>query len=256
MFLLDTAAQMVNSALDRRNAMRMADKTFGQNMKMAEYQYSKDLEMWNKGNLYNSPQAQMERLKSAGLNPNLVYGTGAVGNTTAQLPKFNAPSADYTHVPPIQLPNIISAYQDFTVKNAQIDNLREQNKVIHETGRVKGFEANLFGDTYNERADKYFEDLHVQRNKRVISQLQSQMIQKLWPYQLEGAKVSLNQKKRQLELMDTQQSKMQSEIEFLNKKNEWYLTQLFGNLFNQSARTLTSSFGLGKFNRSIKPKTR
>lgn len=35
--------------------------------------------MWNAANAYNSPQAQMERLKEAGLNPNMIYGSG--GNT-------------------------------------------------------------------------------------------------------------------------------------------------------------------------------
>ena len=35
-------------------------------------------------NAYNDPSAQMERLKQAGLNPNLVYGGGAT--TTASAP--------------------------------------------------------------------------------------------------------------------------------------------------------------------------
>lgn len=36
---------------------------------------------WNKQNEYNHPSAQMERLREAGLNPNLVYGSGnATGN--------------------------------------------------------------------------------------------------------------------------------------------------------------------------------
>lgn len=41
---------------------------------------------WNKQNAYNTPKAQMERLKAAGLNPNLVYGNGSVANT-ADAPK-------------------------------------------------------------------------------------------------------------------------------------------------------------------------
>lgn len=39
---------------------------------------------WSLANDYNSPVSQMERLKVAGLNPNLVYGSGSVaGNTTS-----------------------------------------------------------------------------------------------------------------------------------------------------------------------------
>jgi hypothetical protein len=46
--------------------------------------------MWNKSNLYNSPQAQMQRYREAGLNPNLIYGSGAAssGNAT-ELPSYN-----------------------------------------------------------------------------------------------------------------------------------------------------------------------
>lgn len=39
---------------------------------------------WTLANDYNHPIQQMERLKAAGLNPNLVYGSGSVtGNTTS-----------------------------------------------------------------------------------------------------------------------------------------------------------------------------
>jgi len=51
------------------------------------------LEMWNKTNEYNSPQAQMDRFVSAGLNPNLIYGDGA--STLAQYvgsPGHSAPN--------------------------------------------------------------------------------------------------------------------------------------------------------------------
>lgn len=60
------------------------------NMKMAEYQWQKNMEAWNMQNEYNSPTAQMERLKAAGLNPNLVYGNGA-DNTAGAPPQYNAP---------------------------------------------------------------------------------------------------------------------------------------------------------------------
>lgn len=40
-------------------------------------------EMWNASNVYNAPDAQMQRLKTAGLNPNLVYGNGASAGTAA-----------------------------------------------------------------------------------------------------------------------------------------------------------------------------
>lgn len=44
------------------------------------------LNNWNLQNEYNSPVAQMERLRAAGLNPMLVYGSGNVtGNSSSEL---------------------------------------------------------------------------------------------------------------------------------------------------------------------------
>ncbi len=52
-----------------------------------------DINMWDKTNFYNDPKSQMERLRSAGLNPNMVYG-GSSGQTAGQanaLPGAKAP---------------------------------------------------------------------------------------------------------------------------------------------------------------------
>lgn len=108
------------------------DATNAANLKMAEYGYSKDLDMWNKANAYNSPEAQQTRLASANLNPNLVYGAGNVGgNTTGQLPRFNAPTQEFNYAPEAlgaaagqTLPGMLSQFQDFAMRQAQIDSVK------------------------------------------------------------------------------------------------------------------------------------
>ena len=40
-------------------------------------------ENWNLQNIYNTPTKQMERLKAAGLNPNLIYGSGSANTGVA-----------------------------------------------------------------------------------------------------------------------------------------------------------------------------
>jgi hypothetical protein len=61
-----------------------------QNMKM---QHQMDKQMFDYQNAYNTPAQQMQRLKSAGLNPALMYGQGTTGNAsgapmTKPLPSF------------------------------------------------------------------------------------------------------------------------------------------------------------------------
>lgn len=104
-------------------ARENTDKTNAANRALAEYAYSKDLEMWNLGNKYNDPSAQMARLKAAGLNPNMVYGqsSGGAAGQAGALPKYNAPTMQYNYQPATDIPGMISAFQDFRLKQAEVD---------------------------------------------------------------------------------------------------------------------------------------
>lgn len=46
-------------------------------MDMFNRQNQRDMDFWKMQNSYNDPSAQMQRIKDAGLNPNLIYGNGA-----------------------------------------------------------------------------------------------------------------------------------------------------------------------------------
>lgn len=118
---------------DKAHEMAMVDKTHKENRFMAEYQYSKDLESWNRNNQYNSPEQQMIRLKAAGLNPNLVGGATQSGNAK-EMPKYQAPTADYTGIPSGEISGDLAnaqannmqgamhTYLDLEQKNANILN--------------------------------------------------------------------------------------------------------------------------------------
>lgn len=111
--------------------------------------YEQDVEMWNRGNAYNAPVAQMARLKEAGLNPNLVYGNGAVGNQAGTLPKYQTPQVSYQGVEQVAqaVPSTISQYQDYQIRQAQLDNLKAQNTAI-----VNGAKnAEIMGQILGER---------------------------------------------------------------------------------------------------------
>ena len=111
--------------------------TNAKNMKLAKYAYSKQLEMWNKQNEYNSPSNQMLRLAKAGLNPNLVYGNGSVvGNTTSDYPKFSAPT--FQRYQNNEIMETAQAYQNLQLQKAQINNINAQtNKTKTETDKLE-----------------------------------------------------------------------------------------------------------------------
>lgn len=77
---------LVNSGL---NAIFGMD----QSKKLMRYQSELQQKMIDQANLYNHPYNQMARLREAGLNPNLVYGSGVSGNQS-ESGKVSAVSRD------------------------------------------------------------------------------------------------------------------------------------------------------------------
>lgn len=82
---LSGAMGIASSRLNYRESKKLARDQYYYNMDMANRQNSFNLEMWNKQNQYNSPAAQMQRLKDAGLNPNMIYnnGSASTGNSSS-----------------------------------------------------------------------------------------------------------------------------------------------------------------------------
>lgn len=93
------------------------------NKKAQKRAFAHNVDMWNRANEYNDPSAQMARLKGAGLNPNLVYGTGSVsGNTSTQTPKYQAEEVRYD-VNAQQAMQTLGEYQNTQLQKAQVDNV-------------------------------------------------------------------------------------------------------------------------------------
>lgn len=65
------------------------------NRELAQYNWEQQRQMWNEKNAYDSPIQQMARLKEAGLNPNLVYGS--IGNMSGQAPTPAMPTQEAPH---------------------------------------------------------------------------------------------------------------------------------------------------------------
>jgi hypothetical protein len=113
------------------------------NKRAARRARAHDLNMWDKTNAYNDPKSQMERLRNAGLNPNMVYGgsSGQTAGTANALPGAKAPDYNMDIGKPMQ------DYITFKNTEAQTDNHRAQFKVINE-------EANLKNAQYMHELDK------------------------------------------------------------------------------------------------------
>lgn len=104
-----------------------------QQRKFAEDMYNRQLfearADWDRQNAYNSPAAQMARLRAAGLNPNLVYGNGQA-SVPAQAVRGGNQGSYKGEVPHFDPGSMLGAFQDAQVKKAQLNNLAAQENLL------------------------------------------------------------------------------------------------------------------------------
>ena len=125
----NAAGQTASAAVGAFAQGKLNKKTREWNESMYQRQLNDNIKLWNMQNEYNSPMAQMQRLKDANLNPNLVYGTGTVANN-ASTPKSGELKSWNPRTPDIAaIGNGFAAYQNFALQKAQIDNLEAGTRV-------------------------------------------------------------------------------------------------------------------------------
>lgn len=175
------------------------------NEKMYAMQRQHNLADWEMQNAYNSPAAQMQRLKDAGLNPNLVYGNGATteaGNVKGADVKSWSPTA-----PEFPVNNPIGTMYDIQLKQAQLNNLETINTVNEETAKLRAAQA-LAAITGGKRSElSYSKELE------------------LYGTSIDAAKANLNNLLQKTENLKTQKQKLETDIMYTIDENtrKWQL---------------------------------
>lgn len=139
--ILGAAAPALISALGQGfnvgSAQNINKKTQQWNEKMYGIQRADALSDWAMQNSYNHPSSQMARLREAGLNPNMVYGSGSVVANSQSQPRSSDTKSWSPQVPQVNIPEALGAFQDFRLRQAQVDNLRVQNDILLQEVQLK-----------------------------------------------------------------------------------------------------------------------
>lgn len=103
-----------------------------------QYQIQKNdnLSFWRMQNEYNDPSNQMKRLQAAGLNPNMVYGSGSAVTTASPIQTADMKKPD-TQANRIEKTGYMDSMYDYQIKKQTIDNLKAQNTVLLEDAAYK-----------------------------------------------------------------------------------------------------------------------
>lgn len=139
--LIAAALPLIGQGID-------AAVTGGQNRKSREfsremYERTKtdNLAFWDQQNKYNAPQAQMQRLKDAGLNPNLIYGGSGNSGQAASIPTPDVQSAQFRGTDfagaAAQSANNLAEFQNMDIRQATYDNLMLQGSVLKQEAVLK-----------------------------------------------------------------------------------------------------------------------
>lgn len=153
-----------------------------------------DYEMMNK---YNSPGETMKRLKSAGLNPHLVYGNGAV--TTAAPVKSSDvhassmrswnPAVARTQQEPLPL---VNDYMDMEIKSAQLDLIRKNTDVAKMDALLKAVNIDLkkFDRDFKSQFRSSLGEQLIESVRGMFLKNQGQVVDNAYKYQTQDARIS------------------------------------------------------------------
>lgn len=145
----------LNFFTERDNSQRASemskyntDATIKAQKDAADLAYRRNLEQWNRENSFNNPATQMQRLKSAGMNPMLAAGSGTIGANSAangaSAPVIN-PSYNYqaSMTPRIDHLGLMTTVQNLAMGKAQINKVNEETGILKQEKTIRAFDALL-----------------------------------------------------------------------------------------------------------------
>ena len=198
------ASSLIGSGLSTAGASKMNKRA----VDYAREARREDIKQWHLQNYYNSPTQQMQRLREAGLNPNLVYGNGGGTIAATSAPPTKVPELTNTMASMEQLSAVpaLSAYQDMRVKNAQIANtkalteLTQQKKVsevISQGLKASQTARNEYNLGLAKNLEKYTLETaiyNVQKTQRdiALSDTHNRIMQEMQPYNIADIKSKLD----------------------------------------------------------------
>lgn len=176
------------------------------NKNLAEQAFQRNVQMWNAENAYNTPAAQMMRMRAAGLNPNLIYGNGqeASAGLAGDAPELQYgqydPKINYFD-PTEGAFQGINAAMSLRQINSMVDLQETQSRLNESESKVKELEAALKGQDFYWYDTKVASELAEQNSRTNLNKYMAGYYKSYTDYAREGAKkLGLDSKKVEKEL--------------------------------------------------------
>lgn len=168
---------------------------------------------WVMQNEYNHPLEQMNRLRQAGLNPNLVYGKGA----DATAGSIQSATPGRVNFQPSQLPQQVAGLvQSIRLNKAQTDNVAANTQVaMANKNAIEAGVAKTLQETARSKFDleqaQQLKDGVIERQKLDNKLLGQSYLMNIQNYDLQKLGMEINQARLHLEKAKNQQDIKESE---------------------------------------------
>lgn len=135
-----------------KSNLKATRETNEANRLLNERQYEMAQEFWRMNNEYNLPSNQMQRLKTAGLNPNLVYGNGTVVGNSSTAPSVPSmiPNQSFTGYRN-ELAPLGDAISGMVSSISQVESMRALKDMYDSSTEKNAAEAALAGSKKTEQ---------------------------------------------------------------------------------------------------------
>lgn len=247
--LLGAGSSLVGNVASLIAGRSNADRAFKQQKELMALQNQYSVENWNRENAYNTPKAQMERLKSAGLNPNLVYNGGA---GALQSGAISAPSAPGSQMAPT--PDFSSSVGDAVQAAVGVSQAKKAgSETIKQDIENKYLSDRILADIAQTKA---YTDLSKEQKAKVNMECQNLSAQ--WNKMQQEINLLEKENKLKQKDVDTYDRRLKAEIDYMaantsytkeqrdflrdNKENLVALTKAQADLQTTIA-TLTAQYG-------------
>lgn len=170
--LIDTTAQFTGNIISDGLQMIENQKNRRFNHEEAELAYQRQIAMMDKQNAYNTPLAQMQRYKDAGLNPNLIVG----GQSNISAPAAAAPQAAGANGSISPMP-LQTHMLDAALADAQIKKLNAETKMTFEQAN---YIARMTEPTYNKinaESELLSAQFRKEQPQALVADIKSQILQ-------------------------------------------------------------------------------
>lgn len=166
-------ATLLGSGMNMASQGSMNRKTRQWNEKMYDRQKQDNIDFWNMQNEYNSPQATMQRHIAAGINPNVPFGNGPVGQSGSAPDTPHA--MPYTpRAPQLELGAVADTYFNIQSRAQQLSNEKQignnmviQEALLKEDLTSKKLQNTFMADTYTSKVRGFLGDNEQKYNNAI-----------------------------------------------------------------------------------------